>query len=252
MITAFLDRLGLPKSCELDRTIFKRMFLENASLNVTDKKALKEDIEKIKWTHALKPSTINIAPYIDQTCEYFEIVILSVAIIKPQRVNRIATFIHKAIPYPTVLVFGHTDQVAVGVADKRINLANKSKLVVANSWLTPWFDPQSADGPSQAFVADFNCSNLPFSTFHAFYGALRDRIIALVVADRTGRYKLATSNVTETRIENLNQIDKLSLEVGKLKTKLRKTKQMAQQITLNTEIKKLKDAILKLESEMQV
>ena len=250
MITAFLDRLGLPQSCELGRTISKRMLSENVDLNVTDKKALKDDIAKIRWTHTLKPSTINIAPYIDQIHEYAEIAILSIVIVKPERVRRIATFIHKAIPYATFLVFGYADQVAVSVADKRINQADKSKWVVENSWLTPWFDPQVKHGPTHAFVADSYSSRLPFSTFLAFYGALRDRVIALIAAEHTGRYKLATSEATENRIEHLHQIEEHTRMIAKLKTKLKRTRQIAVQITLNTEIKKHKDAIIKLKLKM--
>ena len=246
MITAFLDCLGLPKSCELDRTVPKKMLSYNADLNIADKKALKDDVAKVKWTHVLKPSTINITPYVDSTCEYAEIVILSIEVTQIKRIKRIAIFIHKAIPYPTLLVFGYANQVAISIADKRINQSDKSKWIIEKIWLTPWFNPQEKQGPSQAFVNDFHSSRLPFSTFLAFYKALKDRVIALIAAEHTGRYTLATSEATENRIKHLHQINKLSREMSELKAKLKKTKQIAQQITLNTEIKKHKDAILKL------
>ena len=251
MISTFLNNLGLPKSCELDRTIFKKMLSDNVNLDATDKKALKDDVAKIKWTHILKPSTINIEAYADKTREYAEVAILSVDLSKPNRAKRIAGFIHKAIPYPTLLVMAHKEQIAIGVANKRINQADKSKWVVEDSWLTDWFDPSSEDAPANAFMADCNISGLPFTNFMAFYGALRDRAIAMVAAERTGSYTSATPERTENNIEHLQEIDRLTREIGEFKAKLKKTKQMAQQITLNTEIKTRKDAIIKLECLMR-
>ena len=53
----FLEMLGVPSSCELNKPIFKKMFSEatdgkKAILDAADKKALKDDVEKIR--HALK------------------------------------------------------------------------------------------------------------------------------------------------------------------------------------------------------
>ena len=251
MIATFLDNLGLPKSCELDRTIFKKMLSDNVDLDVTDKKALKDDVVKIKWTHTLKPSTINIEAFADSTREYAEVAILSVVLSKPDRAKRIAGFIHKAIPYPTLLVMAHGAQIAIGVADKRINQADKSKWVVENSWLTQWFDPSSDHTIANAYMAECHISGLPFTNFMAFYDALRDRAIAMIAAERTGSYRVSTPERTENNIKHLAEIDSLTREIGELKAKLKKTKQMAQQITLNTEIKMRKDAIMKLESLMR-
>ena len=251
MIAAYLDSLHLPESCELDRTVFKKLFSDNVDLDATDRRALKDDIAKIKWNHTLKPSTINIESYTDQTREYPEIAILGIELTSPERIKRIASFIHKAIPYPTLLVFGHENRVAAGIADKRINQADKSRWVVEDSWLTSWFDPNSRQRPTIDFVADCNISHLPFTNFRAFYNALRDCIIAYIVAEHTGRYISGTPATTENRIQHLKEIDRHTRKIVDLKVKLKKANQLSQQITLNTVIKKHKDAIIELESKMR-
>lgn len=70
MIQAFLEKLNIPVNCKLAKPIFKKLFLENGSLDTTDKKALKDDIDKIRWLYTLKQNTINIAQYQDNEREY--------------------------------------------------------------------------------------------------------------------------------------------------------------------------------------
>ena len=85
MIDIFLNQLSIPKSCELNKPVYKKYFLENRILDATDKKALKEDVSKIRWLYTLKPSTINISPYSDDERDYPEVAILHVELLSPGR-----------------------------------------------------------------------------------------------------------------------------------------------------------------------
>ena len=58
MTQIFLDNLNIPKTCAVNKTIFKKLFQENVVLDVTDKKALKDDIKKITWLFSLKSNNI--------------------------------------------------------------------------------------------------------------------------------------------------------------------------------------------------
>lgn len=90
MIDCFVDSLGMPQSCKLDRVVFKKLFWDNADLDVTDKKALKDDVAKVRLLHTLKPSTINIQPFSNNDREYLEVAILGVELPKPDQIKRIA------------------------------------------------------------------------------------------------------------------------------------------------------------------
>ena len=59
MIQTLIKHFEIPEKCFLNKTLFKKLFQENADLDITDKKALKDDIEKIRWLYTLKPSTIK-------------------------------------------------------------------------------------------------------------------------------------------------------------------------------------------------
>ena len=52
------------------------------TFDITDKKALKDDVGKIRWLYTLKPSTINIAPYLDDLHDYSELAFLQVELNK--------------------------------------------------------------------------------------------------------------------------------------------------------------------------
>ena len=48
--------LALPESCFLGNRVFKNLFLKNAQLGVTDKKAFDQDVDSILWQYTLKPA----------------------------------------------------------------------------------------------------------------------------------------------------------------------------------------------------
>nr|MBC8556038.1 DUF4391 domain-containing protein [Candidatus Brocadiales bacterium] len=95
---SFLLSLGIPNACKLNKSIYKKMFLDNGILDATDKKCLKDDVDKIRWLYTLKPGTINIAPYNDSEREYPEVAVLHIELSSPNRFKRVAHFINRSIP----------------------------------------------------------------------------------------------------------------------------------------------------------
>jgi hypothetical protein len=139
---AILEGLNVPNSCVLNKPLFKKMFQEHADLDAKDKKALKDDVDKIRWLYTLKPSTINIGPYSDDLRDYGELACLHVELNNTKSAERIGQMVNRAIPYPLVIFFvfsenkgtettGEADikvcekehaheQLAICLADKRI------------------------------------------------------------------------------------------------------------------------------------
>jgi hypothetical protein len=250
MIQGFLDSLGIPPKCFLNKTLFKKLFLESGMLDITDKKALKDDIDKIRWLYTLKPSTINIEPFKDQTREYDEVAILQIDLSSATRVKRIASFVNKAIPYPLILVFTHGDMVALSVADKRLSQADKAKWVVEDGWMTPWFNPSTPTQSEKQFMADIAIKNLSFLNFYAFYLDVKSRVIALDSARRSGTYMITTKTDTDTRLKNLKRIDELENEMAELRASLKKETQFNTKLKLNVAVKECQDAITQLEHKL--
>ena len=254
----FLEYLEIPDSCRLDKPVFKKLFLDASDgkrgvLDATDKKCLKDDILRVRWLYTLKPSTINIAAYGDDSREYPEVAILHVELNNANRAARIAHFINRSIPYPLVLLFtaeidGHISM-SISLADKRINQADKEKWVLKDSVNSGWLRLEDQSAPESEFIKSLKVSALPFTDFWLFYQALMERVIALNCAIHSGDFKLDPHGSTEQgagRLGKLREFEKLGVQKAEIANKLKKEKQMGRQVDLNTRVKKLNDRIAEI------
>ena len=253
---AFLRHLDIPKACELNKPVFKKLFLDNGVLNATDKKCLTDDISKVRWLYTLKPSTINIAPYSDQIREYPEVAVLQVELTSPNRVSRIAHFINRSIPYPLVLIFtldenGKTS-VAFSLADKRINQADKEKWVLEDNIHSGWIVLGDQEKAEAEFLASLKITELPFKDFWSFYQALMARVIASNCSVHIGSYTLngSVKDKGNSRLESLRELEKLDVQRTEIANKLKKEKQMGKQVELNTKVKKINDRIAEIKASL--
>ena len=270
-ISGFLSSLDLPKACELNKPIYKKMFIDASDgnksvLDMIDKKILKDDVEKIRWLYTLKPSTINIAPFKDQLRDYPEIAILHIELSGQNKFKRIARFVNRAIPYPLVLIFSCVingeQKILLTIADKRINQSDKEKWVVEDSIETSWIALSSPTTEESNFFASLNIGNLPFTNFWVFYKALMDRVIAIQCAAYTGYFVLEKKNreFVEAdrsdrlnslgRLDNLREMVKLESNKSELIGKLKQIKQIGRQVELNIQIKKINDEIASIKGDL--
>lgn len=251
MMHVDLPTFDIPSACLLDKPVYKKMFLENAALDATDKKALSEDIERIRWLYTLKPETINVEPFVSREHEYTEIAILTVELNNSNRAVRIASFMHKAIPYPLLLIFLHHGKAAFCTAEKRINQSDTSKLVVGERQMTDWISLSEPKEPQAAFLDAMRIGKLPSANFLGLYEGLTARIIELAASKRTGSFGAVSTPVAKAQAEILQQIETYEREVSDLRTKLKREKQMSRKITLNTEIRQRKNAVQSLEDDLR-
>ena len=113
---------------------------------------------------------------------------------------------NKAIPYPLVLIFTHGDGLAISVADKRINQADKTKCVVEDGWMTHWFNPSAPNAAERQFMDDLSIESLSFLNFYAFYAGIKNSVIALKASQRSGVYGITSKAQTDTRLESLRPV----------------------------------------------
>lgn len=247
MTQILLDAMSIPVACELNKPVFKKLFQENADLDTTDKKALKDDVERIRWLHTLKPATINIPKYEDSNLEYQEVAVLQVDLTNSSRAKRIATFVNKAIPYPLILLLAHNGAFAVSVANKRINQADKSKWVVEEEWMTDWISETAPSAIQTKFIADCALKNLSSLNFYAFYQDMVARVVALNAATRSGTYNTATREKMADRQHTLRNITELERQAAELRSVLKQETQFNRKLELNMAIKERADMIKRLE-----
>lgn len=250
-LEAFTDHLSIPRSCELNKPVFKKLFLENGVLDIADKTALKDDVDKIRWLYTLKAATINIAAYVDSERDFSEIAVLQVELTSTKRLKRIANFMQRSIPYPLILLFTQGNQICLSLSDKRINQSDKEKWVVEEPLYTDWIDLAAPTFAQAAFLEDCNINSFSFTNFLSFYKSLSERVIAINCAAHSGRYERdVADNIenkqSEGRLERLRELEKLNLQKTEIANKLKKERQMGRQVELNTKIKQINDVIEKI------
>jgi hypothetical protein len=248
MIDLVYDSMDIPEACQLGKRVFKKLFHEHARLGPTDKKALREDIDTITWQYTLKPSTIQIQAYEDDQREYLEVAILHVDLKTQKRTGRIAEIMHRAIPYPLLIVFAFDKMCALSTAHKRFSQAEKEAIVAEDFVITDWIDLSAPTPLQKEFLASLSIAEMPHTHFFAFYSAIADRLIALDCARFTGKYRLeSVADIREPRRTRLAACHELEGRIAEYRIAIKKEMQFNRQVELNTKIKELEKQ-LKIEA----
>jgi hypothetical protein len=246
MIQVLYASMAIPDACLLGKRVFKKLFHENAKLGTTDKKAFREDIDTITWQYTLKPSTIPILPYEYDQREYHEVAVLHVDLKTRKRTARIAEIMHRAIPYPLLIVFAHEKVCALSTAHKRFSQAEKGAVVAEDFMITDWIDLSNPTPVQKDFMASLVIAALPHTHFFAFYSALVDRLVALDCAGLTGAYRLESAAAKRrARRDRLAACHDLKGRIDEIRAAIKKETQFNRQVDLNTKMKELEKQLKK-------
>ncbi|MFQ5741736.1 MAG: DUF4391 domain-containing protein, partial [Acidobacteriota bacterium] len=157
--------------------------------------------------------------------------------------TRLVELVHRAVPYPLLLLTEHAGQVIFSAAHKRWaqNEADKTVLdgeVVAADWENGSEDPHLAE-----FRKALALERQPHGTLRALYQGWMDTLLAFKAARLTGDFKPAADAEQATaRQEALRECARLETEMARLRAAAGKEKQMAQKVELNMELKRIEAA----------
>jgi len=241
MIEALYESMAIPESCHLGRRVYKKLFHENAKLGPTDKKALREDVETVTWQYTFKPTTIPIAPYEDAEREYHEVALLQVDLKHPGRSGRLAEVVHRAIPYPLIVVFRCETDCMMSLAHKRFSQAEKGAIVAEEFQATGWMDLASRSDAQEQFLTSLNVTTWPHTHFYAFYAAAMERVVALACSELSGSYSLTGPANADDRRQRLAKCKAIEGEMAEVRTAIKKEQQFNRQVELNTKLKNLEE-----------
>ena len=122
--------INLPPESRVDQRVPKKLLVENGAPTAADKRQINEGIEELMWVAALKPTTIGVPEYRDAVREYLEIAVLLLTLRSAAKAGRLAELIHRAIPYPVVLVTLQSETVTLSFAHKRWSQGETGKMVL--------------------------------------------------------------------------------------------------------------------------
>ena len=114
----------------MDQRVPKKLLLENGAPTAADKRQINDGIEELLWLAALKPTTIGVPDYRDDVREYLEIAVLSLDPAAGAKGGRLMELIHRAIPYPVLLLSRAGRSGSLSLAHKRWSQGETGKMVL--------------------------------------------------------------------------------------------------------------------------
>ena len=196
--------------------------------------------------------------YRDTLREYLEIAVLAVTVrgvVKPASHSRLAELVHRAVPYPVLLLLIKGQSLTLSLAHKRWAQNEADKVVLDGSLISVTVsaslsevnaadashpDPAEAAQTESAFIQSLSVTRQPQATLHALYQGWVDCVQALLAARLTGSYQTPTTpEQAAARRQALADCERLEAEVSRLRAQAAKEKQMARQVELNLTLKRV-------------
>jgi hypothetical protein len=255
-LTAVLDALALPAEAKVDQRIPKKLLVEQGAPTASDKRQIQDGIEELVWVAALKPTNIGVSVFRDGEREYLEVAVLTVDFRPNAKVARLLELIHRAVPYPVLLVasFLDADKTCIGVsaAHKRFNQNEVGKFVVDEVLTTFSIAPDALFSASvQGFLGSLSLSAQPNRDLFALYQGWVNCILGLAVAGGAGLFVLPSSpEQTRQMREFMQQRSYLLMELAALRVQANKEKQMNRLVELNISIKRLESQLIANQSTL--
>lgn len=252
-VPELIAALAVPASCRVDQRVPKKMLIENGAPTTTDKRLLNDAIEEIQWIAALKPNTVGVPDYRDADREYLEVAVLSIATrgahaavggegpaaaAKPVNTARLAELVHRAVPYPLLLLLATPQGLFLSMAHKRW-AQNEAGKVVLDGEVTTIEAPGDLT-PTHPFLQCLAMTRQPQATLMALYQGWLDCLTALQAARYTGTYNVIDDPAqAAARRVALRECQRLEQEAAHLRTQAGKQKQMAKKVDLNLALKRV-------------
>lgn len=242
---ALIAALALPPQAMVNQRVAKKLLLDSGSPTAADKRLIQDSIEDLFWIAALKPEAIGVPTYRDDSREYLELAVLSTTL-RSAATPRLAELVHRAIPYPVLLVMtapstGGTLQatcVTVSLAHIRWAQREADRSVLDGSIVLA---EVPADAIGAAFTQALALQRLPRTHMLDLYQGWIDTATALQAAALTGQFTTSPNRVeAAARRTALHQCHDLKAHIAQLRTRASNEKQLPRQVALNLEIRTAK------------
>lgn len=246
-----LAALYLPAATRVDQRVPKKLFLENSAPTAADRRAITQGVEECRWVAALKPHTIGVPDYRDTDREYVELHVLRLTAASDAKTTRLTELVHRAVPYPMLLVHEQGNSLTLSAAHKRYSLGEAGKTVLE-------FAPVAVDVSGDAFArfrGDFAAAlpltKQPQSSLYALYSGWLDTLVALLAAGRSGQFRMCdTRAAAEARRQALETCASADAEVARIRAAAARETQVARQAELNQALRAVRAKLAAAELDL--
>lgn len=255
-----ISALRLPAEASVGQRVPKKMLAENLTSRGTatsaDRKLLQEQVEEVTWVAALKPTNAGIPVYQDDVRSYLELAVLSARLrqggqldANPAKVSpsvaRLAELVHRAIPYPVLLVLDDGARLYLSLVHIRWAQKEADKTVLDGDLIQGVFVRSGVSSSAMdadtvnAFIDAVDMSKQPRTDLLTLYQGWMDTLSAWQAAAVTGRFECVSPQQATARRAALRRCHELDAQISSLRAAASKEKQMARQVAANLEIKAL-------------
>lgn len=246
--TDVIAALDLPAGTRVDQRVPKKLLIENGAPTAADKRQIGHGIEEITWVAALKPATIGVPEHRDDERAYIEIAVLRMTLRAAAKGERLVALVHRAIPYPAMLVTATAQQTAISVAHIRWSQAEAGKTVLDGDIVTVDVEPEA---DTSAVGKALSLARQPQASLYMLYQGWLDTIVALQAARVTGTFAMpVSSEKAAARRSALQELAQLDAGIARLRCAATGETQMARRVDVNLEIKRLESARLAAQAKL--
>jgi hypothetical protein len=243
-VAAILSALDLPSGTRVDARVPKKMLVEQGAPTTADKRAIQDGVDEMHWLAALKPNTVAIPAFKDECHDYSEIAVIGATFRPDARVPRLTELIHRAIPYPVLLIAVSPSGSAVSVGPKRAAQNEGDKIVAERVVVACDIDLAAPSAIERAFLDSLALKSQPARDLSAVYDGWLARIEALLAARLSGVYEVMDeSALIDRRRAALEAHARLARDAAQLRAQAAKAKQISQRVDLNQKIKAIETAM---------
>lgn len=234
-----VNALGIPSGARVDSRVPKKLLIEQCGSTVAAKRAIQDGIDEIQWFAACKPATIGVPAFYDNIRNYLEIAVVGCVFRPGAKVSRLIELIHRAIPYPVLLVTADGNGLTVSATHKRHAQNEAGRTVIDQVIMVSGLKADSVDSVQVAFLKNLALVQQPRTDLFALYSSWIAQIEAISAARLTGTFvALHNQEVIARRSKALDAHARLKKEIQGLRTKAMREKQLSRRVDLNLEIQR--------------
>lgn len=238
-----IQALGLPRGALVDQRIPKKTLADHGATTAAARRQVQDGIEELRWVAALKPATCGVASHTDGAREYLEIAVLRLVLRPAGKSGVLLPLIHRAIPYPVVLVSSIAEVSSLSLAHKRWSQAERDRVVLDGDIVALHLDDQLPDAHRESFLSSLALANQPQTTLYDLYQGWLDTVLAMRAAAILGEFGLPRDREhAAARDAALREYERLESEIASLRAAAAREKQLAKRAELNLELRRLAEA----------
>ena len=237
---ALIEAFDLPESSLVNQRVPRKLLLENGAPTAADKRSINEGIEELIWIAALKPVTVGVPEFRDESHEYLEIAVLLLTLRDGAKIKRLVELVHRAIPYPVLLLTRQGAPLSLSVAHKRWSQSEAGKTVLEGDIVSVELKNEVDSLILVDFYNSLPLGRQPRTNLRDLYQGWLDSMVALHAAMVTGGFALAeNAEYAAVRRDSLRECGVLHEEIVRLRTLAAKERQIPRQVELNLELKRI-------------